>query len=285
MSNVWTDQYLTVDQISASWFTDLPRHDQVSACDMMNFSFYTYHTVRNAIKSCTDVSRRTKMRNKFDGCASAGGGLGVSDMNEALKHLDANGVRNWTDENSSKYWFTTGRPKLYVKAPVVTASFAVNFVQQVEKELGEYKSLSRDYLQLVEKLQSEQDKSVKDWDKIGTLLSKVKDNAERIEPFLWDVPRVQSYVKNAGSFADIVGKVHTAATRATKLQTLGLDDAEAWGLAAGATVIDALPILGSVYGAAIDWAIDFIPKWKQFMSDYHRRLDMASQGLDYTTVR
>lgn len=284
MSTVWTDQYLTVDQISSSWFAALSRHDQKSACDMMNFSFYTLHTVRNAIKSCTDISRRTKMRSKFDGCASAGTGFGVSDMNEALAHLDANGSRNWTDENHAKYWFTSGRPKLYVNAPIVTASFAVSFVQQVEKELAEYKSLSREYLQLVDQLQTEEQKTVKDWGRIGSLLAKVKNNAERIEPFLWDVPRVQSYVTDAGSFADVVGKLQTAARRATNFQTLGLDDAEAWGLSAGATVIDCLPILGSVYGAAIDWAIDFIPKWKQFMIDYHRRLDMASQGLDYASV-
>ncbi|MBW6459072.1 MAG: hypothetical protein K0B08_00730 [Bacteroidales bacterium] len=280
----WENKYLKPEGIQSKWFMELNSHNQRRACDFMNFSFYTYYTVLESIKNCQDYGSQKKKLKKFMNCVNSGWVFfGVDDMNDALKHMEGG---TWTDNNYKSYWYTTGKPRLYPNGSGFTSAYGcVSFVKAIEDELYSLEKIIREYKSLSDQLSRAGNNTNKNWEEIGDILSKLKDNAERAEPFLWSFPKIQSKVITIGSYADLLGKLHTAATRVVKLKSLGLSDFESYGIAAGATVLDYLPILGSLYGTAVDWAIDFIPQWKQFIQNYTRRIDYAAEGRDYSKIR
>lgn len=283
MSSIWKDKYITSNKITASWYTKLNRRDSLLSVDFMNFAFYTHDQALASINACTDSGQKAKMLKKFKECQEAGCCFGVNDMNEAMVHLRTG---TWSSTNTGRYWYTAGKPKLYPNGHgFETAEACDNFVRAVEDRLAELKSLTAEYSKLAKKAEQENNKASKDWAAIGKLLGDVKSNAERAEPFLWASPKVQSRVVVIKNYSDYLGKLHTAATRVVNLKSLGLETHEAVGLATAATVLDYVPIMGPVYGAAVDWIIGFLPAWKQFMANYHLRLKIASEGGDYTKIR
>jgi len=279
----WENKYLKLESIKSEWFTKLNPNSQKKACDFMNFAFYSYNIAKDSINNCQDYQRRKKMLEQFNDCVFRGWGFGVKDMDDALKHLSG-GV--WNDSNSTTYWYTTGKPKLYPGGSgFTTATACVNFIQAIENDLATLRTIASEFKSLNERLNNANKRANKNWEDIGEILSKIKDNAERAEPFLWSSPKIQSKVIKVNNYADLLSKLHSAATRVVKLKSLGLSTSESYGLAAGVTVLDFVPILGSLYSAAVDWIIDFIPQWKQFIRNYTRRLDLAAEGIDYTKIK
>ena len=263
-NNKWKDKYLRKEDIKSEWFKSLPENDAMIACDFMNFSFYTDDVIIKSINNCTDYSWRQKMMKRFNKSVKSGWGVGVQDMEDAVRHLSENNYV-WTDENHRKYWPLTGNPRLYKDGCGFTAAEAcVNFIKAVEDELFSLKSIARDFKKLNDKLRIAKNKP-DNWSEIGSLLSQIKDNADRIQPLLWSSPRINSVSIKVNSYADLLGKIHTAATRVVKLQTLDLSALQITGVVVGVTVLDFVPVLGGLYSAAVDWAIDVLPRFQELI--------------------
>ncbi len=277
----WTGKYLRgMDDVRTDWMRQLIREDPRDArrsLDFMNFAFYVQETADAAIWDTQDEKRRDRMRDEFRECMREGWGVGADDMYEALKHLKRNGNR-WRDEDTAKYWHRSGKPQLYEGAHgFVCADACVTFVQAVEDRLGALEEIARGHLRYTKEIRKAAERD--DWKSIGKAVDRVKSLAFDAEPYLWSPTRTERYLARVKTYSDWISRFHTGATRAVQLRTLGLSNAESIGLAAGATILDFVPILGNLYGAAVDWAIGFMPRWKQFMDDYHHRLDMASKGV------
>jgi hypothetical protein len=270
MANAWTNYKLKTDNVSTDWADE-------KSVDFMNFAFYLHDDLKKKIASIPNRRIRGKARRTFQGIRKRGMGFGISGMDEAMEHFEIH--TDWKDKNSKNYWKTEGKVNIYPHHVRGTAESCVNFVYGVQDGFGVLAQASRQFNEMAKALKRA--KKQDDWKAIKTTLEDASSVSEKATPFLWGVPA--EYAKKVRAFADWTGRFMEAAQHIDALERRGLSWTQATMTAGSYQIVQLtvgqIPVLGSLYGRAISWAVDFIPKWDDFMRKY-----WAERGMKQHTT-
>lgn len=288
---------LTRHNVSARWGSG--SHSGIRI-DAANRAFCIWYHAQQTLAESAGQPHWTQMYRSLTDCAEQGWGLGVSDLREALHHIDRNNGR-WTDDNTKTYF--GGEGKSYRRSLINDMPEAcANFLAAVDDKLPEVRTTLQEYQSRCQALQQFRPgpaQSSSDWERIKSNIDAIKTSAERAKPLLWLVPaavtatvplttsglsaraRVEAFadgatsqVSRAISFLDVVGNIHDSMTvyvQAT--QALGGDRRAGMAFAALSYAMTFVPVLGTFYGTIVQKIPGLITSWREFIRDYTRRFD------------
>jgi hypothetical protein len=153
-----TRAYLSPDQIKASWYQGDHRG---ARRDCLNEAFRLYYIYRNRIEQ---VARRHwdtywAMLRELEDAGDAGWGPGVSDLDDASRHLIAQND-HWTDGAVKAYW-GLNRPSVYENEVYDAPLAAANFLSALNRKLKRLEELQTEFQQIARSLEDDLAKAKK----------------------------------------------------------------------------------------------------------------------------
>ena len=280
----WTGKYIT--SINTGWQRAQSAKKQPLAVDFTNFAVWLYNEIFTAIVMCKDRAHEKKIRTVFeqavqghypkgllkrtwDGTKTAAkhvGMWGVKDMHQAADHAKAS--KTWTDGLDASYIHTTGHWALYKDHYFDAPMACVLFVEALEARAAELQVKATQFHQLHKKLNAAKQNGTQ---QLGGVLKDIKTLADGMEGLTWMMPETKmvNLIRTKGipkvrSYLGVVGKIQSAASTIEAHVSRGGTFKGALALVVVKEGLNCVPILGQVYGAALDCLIQGLPAAASF---------------------
>jgi len=294
----WTGKYIT--SIDTGWQRAQAAKKQPIAVDFTNFAVWLYNDIYTSILLYTNPRHQKRVRTVFeqavqghypkglvtrtwDGTKTVAkhvGTWGVKDMRQASDH--AKGSKTWTDSLDATYVHRTGHWVLYKDHYFDAPMACVLFVQALEARAAELQVKATQFHQLHKKLNAAKKNGTQE---LGRALKDIKKLADGMEGLTWMMPETkmvglirQHGIPKVKSYLGLVGKVQSAASTIEAHVSRGGTFKGALALVVVKEGLNCVPILGQVYGAALDCLIQGLPAVTSFFKTRIAITNRMSKG-------
>jgi hypothetical protein len=273
--------------------------------DAANRAFCIWYRGMEAYSAYLADPIGSKMFDSLYSCGQKGWGWGVDTLIEAFEHYHETGGA-WSDGGTTTY---EGKPgKSYAKRVSDMPDAQANFLRAVDEKLPEMKNTLLEFQKSCDALSKLKPDDTSDLEKMNKHLGDIKKYASHIESKMWLLPptiharvptssqgfkameKVEQFADGATTWAGRSVKILDVMTNITDGVKIYSDMSAAMGgdrrvglaFAGMNYALTFVPVLGSFYGEFLKRVPGLITSWREFVTDYHTRLDRASRGLDYT---
>ncbi|UCC75050.1 MAG: hypothetical protein JSV86_11035 [Gemmatimonadota bacterium] len=249
------------------------------AVALMNRAFELYFTAINSIRLCRDPNQKQGMLAALRDAATSGSGLGVSDLRESFEHMDPGG--GWLDDNVAEY---SGGPRKTFGYSVRAAEGPVNFLKAADEAAGELLDVVEQFTNIsatVADVIRQSGRGQSNWTRLGSAANQVSSWSGRVGNLLWLAPNIEARVGgNVGrisSFSSVVNDVHSSLTTLVRLRSwpARTSPEHANAMAAMQLIASRLPILGQVYGKALEILPDLVANYRLRIEQRAREANQA----------
>jgi hypothetical protein len=236
------------------WLPGKGMAGSANAYNFINRAFEIFWRARNKIKECPNKKQRRKMTEELEDAGTTGNGWGISDLAEAFDHyVDCDG--GWNDTDADTYHPDA---KYAVYDGIAAGPTAiVNFMNALEGKAATLGKGIVEYQTQVEDLANEGSKD--GWDSVGDILDDINTWGGRVKKFLWLAPKVVEETTNKVlSATGVLKKIHEGVDTYFTARDAGFPDGTSAAIAALKASMEFVPLLGGLYGKAVD----LLPKLK-----------------------
>ena len=227
------------------------------------------------------------MRIELEDAATAGYSLtgGVADLDAAFSHLEgASGIMHvgarapgeWTDNSTDDY--RGDYNKLYSRRVTNAPAAAKNFLDAMDAKMRRVASYAQDYADQMQRLREAQDASA--WGQINTIISNIAQHGGHATRLLFFSEGVQTRAEGIVSAAEVISNIQSGLNTYASMRGAGDSNNAAASMALLRAVVPYLPVLGEVYGQAIDMIPTLRTWWQGVINNRILVLEGINRGVD-----
>lgn len=232
-----------------------------NALDFINKAFQLYYDSINSIKQCPNANHKQKMLKQLKDAATDG----YDDLYDEFDYLYNNSV--WMNSDSKTY---SGSTKTVYDGPASAPIGIVNFMESVDGKMAQLWKSASSYQTSTKKLINSGEN--KDWETVGKIIGTIKNYGGKAQFFFWMAPNVKSHLGRVVGYTDVMGKIHSGLDTYQKAKNANFPKGTAVAIAALKVSVEWVPVLGELYGKAVDLLPTLAVSFGQSVKDRQRRL-------------